>query len=1670
MKNITKTIKILPAILLLAMFCSQENIPRDNELDPKAENFTGFGDTTAPSSPSSVSTSATGATQVTLAWQPAVDETDATSEITYQICMSETTGGCDSFAATYTTNAGETSYTITGLTPETTYYFVVLAEDSAGNISTVTEEFSVTTSAGTISLTCGDSITDMGEDCDSGKIQTSECEANCKLPECGDGIKNEGAGEFCDSGGVNVSTCDSDCTLPSCGDGIFNADAENCDDGNADNTDACLNNCTTASCGDGYIQTGVEDCDDTNTDNTDACLNDCTAASCGDGHIQAGIEECDDGNSVDNDNCTNACTTPICGDAIVQTGEECDDGNNIDNDDCTNACTTPACGDNIVQTGETCDDGNGANNDGCSSTCQIESCGDNITQATESCDDGNTIDTDDCTNSCNNATCGDNIVWSNGTGSETCDDGNTATETCTYGATGCTICDSSCQSTAGATSFCGDTIVDSLNSETCDDGNTDQTDDCLNNCTAAVCGDGYVQAGVEACDDGNSDQTDDCLNNCEAATCGDGYVQAGVETCDDGNSDQTDDCLNNCEAATCGDTFIQAGIETCDDGNTNNNDGCSSTCILESCGDGTIQTGEACDDGNTSNTDDCLNTCVVASCGDGHIFNSVETCDDGNTTTETCSYGSMGCTICNSSCQSAAGATSYCGDYIEDTANGEECDSGGSQTALCEANCKAPSCGDGVKNEGAGEQCDSGGSDVLTCDSDCTLPSCGDGHTNTAAGEDCDTFGVQTGSCMANCQFPTDAEAVAFDEANLNYADFIFNGTDSESSVTFNFTLPTTGESGTVINWSSNNTSVISYSNGTATVTRPTEGDSVNVTLTASITKGGETLQKVFTVTVIHNDTTLPVLTEVTIVSSNANTSYAKTGDTITLSFTASENLSPIPNVIIAGNTATSLTGTGAGPYSATYTMTGTETQGSVSFSIDFADTVSNDGVQVTLTTNSSSVFYDNTAPVFTSLDGANTAIDGYINSYETGSALEIVSLSASGYTMAEYTSILDDSTPITCNAGQSYISSSIPAINTMPASDSVYAVCVKLTDEPGNITYGKSIQLTRDTVLPVFTSLTGTNEADDGYINASETGSLLEIVSLSASGYTTAEYTAILDDSGSITCDAGKSYINSNIPTINALPAADSDYAVCVQLTDDAGNITFGKSVQITRDIVAPNEVSGINPSQSADTASILWTDPGNSDFNHVEITWSPGGAAVQTVNKTIQSYTATSLTNGLDYTFLLQTVDLAGNVSSGVTTAITMIPLPPGGISTMPGKEEISISFLTSTGAVSYHIYYSDTPGVTKYSGTKITDVTSPHSISPLTNTTTYYFVMTAENAGGESEDSAEVSAYPYLAALKTNQTQCWDASGAEISCTNTGQDGEYQRGRNANFTGPIQYGATTDYTTTDNDTGLIWKSCHEGQSGGTCSGTGSTIAWSTANTNCSALDNLNGGAGYGGVTGWHMATLEEFETILNYNTASPISFSTNFPNSNSSTIGYWTSSLLSTLTSDAYYIRSDTGSIQTTAKATFSKYIRCAASSSYEYTPVFVDNGDGTITNKRNGLLWQKCGNGLSGTNCEIGTHIDDTWINALNYCNTLTLAGKTWRIPNINELKSILDRSKASIPMINTIFFPATVTSLYWSSSTLVNSKSSAWAIYFTNGYQSGYQKTNWAEIRCVSDDQ
>jgi len=126
-----------------------------------------------------------------------------------------------------------------------------------------------------------------------------------------------------------------------------------------------------------------------------------------------------------------------------------------------------------------------------------------------------------------------------------------------------------------------------------------------------------------------------------------------------------------------------------------------------------------------------------------------------------------------------------------------------------------------------------------------------------------------------------------------------------------------------------------------------------------------------------------------------------------------------------------------------------------------------------------------------------------------------------------------------------------------------------------------------------------------------------------------------------------------------------------------------------------------------------------------------------------------------------------------------------------------------------------------------------------------------------------------------------------------------------------------------------------------------------------------------------------------------------------------------------------------------------------------PSYTDNGDGTTTDNKTGLMWVKDGNSAG---CNNGSSL--TWEAALNFCEGLTYAGYSdWRLPNRRELMSIVDYG-TSVPAINTAYFSNTQSSWYWTSTTYVPSTDTAWYVDFSNGGVYNFNKTDNYYVRCV----
>ena len=111
---------------------------------------------------------------------------------------------------------------------------------------------------------------------------------------------------------------------------------------------------------------------------------------------------------------------------------------------------------------------------------------------------------------------------------------------------------------------------------------------------------------------------------------------------------------------------------------------------------------------------------------------------------------------------------------------------------------------------------------------------------------------------------------------------------------------------------------------------------------------------------------------------------------------------------------------------------------------------------------------------------------------------------------------------------------------------------------------------------------------------------------------------------------------------------------------------------------------------------------------------------------------------------------------------------------------------------------------------------------------------------------------------------------------------------------------------------------------------------------------------------------------------------------------------------------------------------------------------------VTDNITGLQWQDDSDAKTVTK---------TWIEAINYCEALTLGGYSdWRLPNFNELYFLADRNTSS-PTIDSVFQNVALSS-YWQSTTIEGYKTYAWMVFFTNGLATVSHKSFTQNVRCV----
>ena len=102
-------------------------------------------------------------------------------------------------------------------------------------------------------------------------------------------------------------------------------------------------------------------------------------------------------------------------------------------------------------------------------------------------------------------------------------------------------------------------------------------------------------------------------------------------------------------------------------------------------------------------------------------------------------------------------------------------------------------------------------------------------------------------------------------------------------------------------------------------------------------------------------------------------------------------------------------------------------------------------------------------------------------------------------------------------------------------------------------------------------------------------------------------------------------------------------------------------------------------------------------------------------------------------------------------------------------------------------------------------------------------------------------------------------------------------------------------------------------------------------------------------------------------------------------------------------------------------------------------FLDNADGTVTDKESKLMWLRCSAGQawkSETGRCSGEVGQLSWAAAQSFAGEVNLRGSfffnDWRLPQLRELATITERGCAN-PRVNLAVFPGTEASRYWTAT-------------------------------------
>ncbi len=506
-------------------------------------------------------------------------------------------------------------------------------------------------------------------------------------------------------------------------------------------------------------------------------------------------------------------------------------------------------------------------------------------------------------------------------------------------------------------------------------------------------------------------------------------------------------------------------------------------------------------------------------------------------------------------------------------------------------------------------------------------------------------------------------------------------------------------------------------------------------------------------------------------------------------------------------------------------------------------------------------------------------------------------------------------------------------------------------------------------------------------------------------------------------------------------MSSGDGPKTLYVWFKDSAGNVSTSKSATIILDTTAPSNPTTISSYNSSGKTAALTSDnwynyatpyfewSGASDSSSgvagYYVYFGTDATAAPATSGTYQTsanYTISiPLTSGSTYYLFIKAKDNAGNIASSTYTVFTYKYDSSGPTNTTTDNFIDSGASSTNSTTVTLTLSATDDAGITGYCAKESSVAPSSNDIcwTSITSTTSYSTGVTFTLSNGEG--------------IKTVYVWFKDAAGNISSGTND----------SITLGSPPSAPTGVTATVSDGQVTLSWNTVSDATSYNIYWSTTSGVKKSTGTKISNFINPYTHTGRTNGATYYYVVTAvnefgesSESRQVMVVPPNIPISLP-------------------------------KTG--QTTCYDSLGNVIACLGTGQDGDIqagvawpdPRFADNGDGTVTDNLTGLIWTKDTNAPGPAVCSPANR--KTWQGALDYVTCLNANGylgyTDWHLPNINELKSLLNAGQIDSGVwLETQGFNNAPSGAYWSSTTYAGWPSFAWFVKLSDGLMDSASKS------------